>query len=269
MAGLSIEEQQRYQEQGYVIPQYRLPPGKLAELRDAVDWVIENNPQARPEHLVSIHVVNNQPERIKGHKSFLDLTADPAILDLVEDAIGRDIILWGAHLFCKPVLTGMEVPMHQDGEYWPIRPLATCSVWIALDDVTRENGCMRFIPGSHKSQTPYAHERQDRDDVVINMEIDKATYDVASAVDIELEAGQMSLHDIYLIHGSNANRSNNRRAGLALRYMPASSHFIRDMFPPSEKTGLRIDFAERPLLLQRGRDVSGKNDLKTGRQWLN
>ncbi|NNF79837.1 MAG: phytanoyl-CoA dioxygenase family protein, partial [Rhizobiales bacterium] len=157
---------------------------------------------------------------------------------------------------------------HQDGEYWPIRPLATCSVWLALDDVTKENGCMRFIPGSHKSQTPFAHARQNRDDVVINMEIDTSAYSEADAVDIELEAGQMSLHDIYLIHGSNANRSNKRRAGLALRYMPASSHFDREMFPPSEKTGLRIDFGQRPLLLLRGEDVSGQNDLETGRQWL-
>ena len=66
MSGLSPAEQQHYREQGYVIPSYRLPPEQLAELREAVDWVIENNPQARPEHLVSIHVVNNQPERIKG-----------------------------------------------------------------------------------------------------------------------------------------------------------------------------------------------------------
>ncbi|MEM8648405.1 MAG: phytanoyl-CoA dioxygenase family protein, partial [Pseudomonadota bacterium] len=80
--------------------------------------------------------------------------------------------------------------------------------------------------------------------------------------------GQMSLHDIYLIHGSNANRSTKRRAGLALRYMPASSYFDREMFPPSEKSGLRIDFSERPLLLLRGTDASGRNDLESGRQWL-
>ena len=268
MSGLTSEERDQYNTQGYVIPKYRLPADQLAELREAVDWVIENNPQARPEHLVSIHVVNNEPERIRGHKAFHDLAADPAILDLVEHAIGPDIILWGAHLFCKPVKTGMEVPMHQDGEYWPIRPLATCSVWVALDDVTKENGCMRFIPGSHRTRTSYSHARQERDDVVINMEIDAETYSEADAVDIELEAGQMSLHDIYLIHGSNANRSNRRRAGLALRYMPASSHFIRDMFPPSEKSGLRIDFSERPLLLLRGQDASGMNDLDAGLQWL-
>ncbi len=268
MSGLSPAERRHYQEQGYVIPGYRLPADQLAELRAAVDWVIANNPQARPEHLVSVHVVNNQPERIKGHPAFLDVARDTAILDLVEDAIGPDILLWGAHLFCKPVKIGMEVPMHQDGEYWPIRPLATCSVWLALDDVTKENGCMRFIPGSHTDQTPYAHARQDRDDVVINMEIDRSTYSEENAVDIELEAGQMSLHDIYLIHGSNANRSNKRRAGLALRYMPASSHFDREMFPPSEKSGLRIDFQERPLLLLRGTDTSGQNDLQSGRQWL-
>ncbi len=262
MSGLSPAEQKHYHEQGYVIPSYRLPPEQLAELREAVDWVIENNPQARPEHLVSVHVVNNQPERIKGHPSFLDLVGDSVILDLVESAIGRDILLWGAHLFCKPVKTGMEVPMHQDGEYWPIRPLATCSVWIAMDEATPENGCLRVIPGSHRDKRLLGHDTNNSDDLTLNQQLKPEEYAEEDAADIVLQPGQISLHDIYMVHGSKPNRSDKRRAGYVLRFMPTTSHFDRNLGAEiTRKTGGQVDFVTRSLILMRGEDACGKNDI--------
>ena len=69
---------------------------------------------------------------------------------MVGQLIGPDIALWNMSFFAKPALNGKKTPMHQDGEYWPIVPLATCTVWIAIDEATVENGCLRYIPGSHK-----------------------------------------------------------------------------------------------------------------------
>ena len=83
-------------------------------------------------------------------------------------------------------------------------------------------------------------------------------------VDIALEAGQMSLHDVHLVHGSSANRSGRRRAGIAIRYMPATSVFERDLIAPSDASGYRVDFSRRPLWLVRGHDVSGRNDFQRG-----
>jgi hypothetical protein len=74
----------------------------------------------------------------------------------------------------------------------------------------------------------------------------------------------MSLHDVYMIHGANANRSTQRRTGVALRYMPASSVFDRSLKPVDGKTGVPVDFAHRPLWLVRGVDRSGMNDLVVG-----
>ena len=74
----------------------------------------------------------------------------------------------------------------------------------------------------------------------------------------------MSLHDVYMIHGANANRSTRRRTGVALRYMPTTSVFERDLRPADGKTGISVDFANRPLWLVRGRDRSGRNDLEIG-----
>jgi hypothetical protein len=74
----------------------------------------------------------------------------------------------------------------------------------------------------------------------------------------------MSLHDVYMIHGAAANTSARRRTGVALRYMPSTSVFERDLRPADGKTGLSLDFARRPLWLVRGVDRSGRNDFEVG-----
>jgi len=254
-----------YKRDGLIIPDYRLPAAQLAHLRAALDDVIAGNPGVRPEQLISIHISKGGAERTRGHDAFLEFAHDNAILDLVEQLIGPDIILWGCQSFCKPAGDGMEVPWHQDGHYWPIRPLATCTVWVALDDSNTENGCMRYIPGTHLGGHVYKHRKDDRPDLALDLVLEKGEADIARARDVVLEAGQFSMHDVFLVHGSNPNHSPKRRAGLAIRYMPATSHFDRDMFQPSRTSnGLVVDFTKRPLWLVRGRDRTGRNDFKIG-----
>jgi len=183
---------------------------------------------------------------------------------LVEQLIGPNIILWGSQVFCKPERIGREVPWHQDGQYWPIRPLATCSVWIALDDVDADNGCMRYIPGSHLRERVYTHRVSDRPGLVLNQEVVADEFDARTARDDVLRAGEFSLHDVYLIHGSNPNRSQRRRAGFVVRYMPASSVFERDVERQQSQAGVRFSLSRRPLWLLRGKDVSGRNDFSVG-----
>ncbi|HEX6690743.1 MAG TPA: phytanoyl-CoA dioxygenase family protein, partial [Burkholderiales bacterium] len=91
-------------------------------------------------------------------------------------------------------------------------------------------------------------------------------FDEATAVDVELEPGQMSLHDVYMIHGAAVNRSPMRRAGVAIRYMPGSSVFERDLIKPSSNSGYLVDFSTRPLWLLKGRDRTGRNDFTIGHQ---
>ena len=156
------------------------------------------------------------------------------------------------------------MPWHQDGQYWPIRPLATCTVWVAIDDSVIENGCLRVIPGSHKSSTLFEHCNSERERLTLNQEVTPEHMPADEPVDVELNAGQMSLHDVYLVHGSNENTSTKRRAGVAIRYMPATSRFRRDLIPPSDSAGFMVDFSKRPIWLVRGRDVSETNDFVVG-----
>lgn len=265
---LSDAEVRRYHEEGYLLPSLRLPPSRVDTLRDALDKLLRDNPGVRPEKLVSAHLAGRggraNAEGVRGQSEFLDLAMDSAIVDAVEQLIGPDVILWGCHVFCKPAGDGHATPWHQDGHYWPIRPLATCTVWVALEDSTRENGCLRVIPRSHLARVSHSHLHEDRQDVALQQRLADDAFDAASAVDLELQPGQMSMHDVYMIHGAQANRSAKRRTGVALRYMPGSSVFERNLDPVQGRSGVPVAFATRPLWLLRGRDRTGRNDFKIG-----
>lgn len=261
---LSPDEIDRYQRDGWVVPSYRIDPDHVARLRDTLERLIRENPGVRPERLVSAHIEGRNAEGVRGSADFLELARDPAIVERVAELIGDDVILWGCQIFCKPGGDGLETPWHQDGHYWPIRPLATCTVWVALDPSTRENGCLRVIPGSHRDRALLPHLREEREDVVLNQRTEDSAFDAGTAVDIELEPGQMSMHDVYMIHGAAANRSPRRRAGVAIRYMPSTSVFERDLMKRSAQSGYTVDFTTRPLWLLRGVDRSGRNDFEVG-----
>jgi hypothetical protein len=262
MPHLTPAELEQYNTAGYVVPSYTLPASRVAQLRNALDDLIARNPDVRPEKLVSAHIEGRNDEGVVGSATFLELARDPHILDMVEQVLGPDIVLWGCQIFCKPGGDGMEVPMHQDGQYWPIRPLANCTAWVAIDESKVANGCLRIVPGSHRGQRIFEHEHDMRDGLVLRDKV-RPEYIDTEPVDVELEPGQMSLHDIYLIHGSNANRSDKRRAGVAIRYMPATSLFDRSIIERSDNSGFTVDFSTRPLWLLRGRDRAG-NDFETG-----
>ena len=262
---LTATELEHYRERGYVIPAYRLPDALLKRLQDALDGLLAAYTDVAPEDLANPHML--PPNEGPGMNPFMSAVRHPPILDMLEQLIGPDIVVWITRVLCKPAAKGREVPWHQDGEYWPMRPLATCSVWIALDPVSTANGCMRFIPGSHKQQRLYRHHTTQRDNLVLNLELDGDQFDESTAVNVELQPGQMSLHDVRLIHGSLPNTSGQRRAALIMRYMPATSHYDRSLVT-QRRDNSPFNIFHQPLWLVRGMDRSGKNDFVHGHaQW--
>ncbi|WP_417519381.1 phytanoyl-CoA dioxygenase family protein [Minwuia sp.] len=260
---LTEAEVAHYHEQGFVVPQnYRVPEATLQAMRRDLDRLIETNPHVKPDAMFTPHEIDHGTQGLKGDPVWLDYAAIPEILDMVEQVIGPDFLLWGTTVFGKPAHSGKETPWHQDGEYWPIRPLATCSVWIAMDEATPENGCLRVIPGSHRQKNLLKHDTNNSDGLTLNQQLKPEEYREEDAHDIVLEPGQISLHDIYMVHGSKPNTSPKRRAGYVLRFMPTTSHFDRALGAEITKvTGGSVDFVTRPLYLMRGRDVHGGNDI--------
>lgn len=149
------------------------------------------------------------------------LASHPEILDCIEQLIGPDIMVLSTHVFCKyPSQQTEFVAWHQDVTYWGLEPPLALTVWYAIDDSDIANGCMRVIPDSHRRGL-LAHGQSDRPGnlLSINQEVETIIPE-EDAVDLELRAGQISIHHGHLIHGSNPNGSQRRRCGLTVRYCP-------------------------------------------------
>jgi non-heme Fe2+,alpha-ketoglutarate-dependent halogenase len=148
-----------------------------------------------------------------------DITMNPKILDLVEGIIGPDFYMWASNFFVKEPHTRETVGWHQDAYYWPMAPHNTVTVWLAFGDVDVENGAMQIVPGSHTAGI-LQHQRHnpDQTDSVISLELETGSFRVDTAVSMCLRAGQVSMHDDRAVHGSPANPSDRRRAGLTIRY---------------------------------------------------
>jgi len=148
------------------------------------------------------------------------LVHHPKVLDAVEDAIGPDILCWTTNFFIKEANSPGFVSWHQDSTYWGLDPDEVITAWIAFTEVNEANGYMQVIPGSHKiDQLPHV-DTFHKDNLLSRGQEIAVEVDVSKAVGVALHAGEMSLHHIKLVHGSAANRTDDRRIGLAIRYIP-------------------------------------------------
>ncbi len=245
----------QYHRDGYVVPDFTMPAEILTQIRDRHAALLLREPGFR----------DYCPALLEYDPGFFQYCENEAILDMVTQLIGADIALWNTSFFAKPAGNGKRTPWHQDGEYWPIRPLATCTAWLALDDSTTENGCLRVIKGSHNERALKAHNTLNSDQVTLTQELKPEEFNEADAVDIVLRAGQISLHDVYLLHGSEPNTSSKPRRGMTMRFMPTSSLFDRDYAREKTRTMKITDHSRRQVYLMRGVDVHGQNQLLSRR----
>lgn len=143
----------------------------------------------------------------------------PRILDAVEDVLGPNILCWNTSFFIKEARDPGFVSWHQDATYWGLSSPDVMTVWVAMSPANRVSGCMKFVPGTHKSQAPHA-DTFHKDNLLSRGQEIAVEVDEKDAVLAELKPGQASLHHVLLFHGSEPNRSDDRRIGLAIRYIP-------------------------------------------------
>ena len=249
---LTPDEVAHYHETGQVTPIFRLGGDVIGEIQQKADALFASRPDLDPDYAHSL---------IEADISWLEFARHPGILDCVGGLMGDDIIVWGSALFCKRGKGGKPTPWHQDGQYWPMRPLRACTVWIALDPSTTENGCLRVIPGSHKSGKIIDHDVDQDEKGVLGQEVSLAAMPDASPVDVVLEPGMISIHDVFTVHGAEPNNSGARRGGLTFRYMPSSSYYDRDLAVELGRQAGGVALDHRQLHLVRGIDQSGRNDI--------
>ena len=174
----------------------------------------------------------------KANRWLYDLARTPTILDYVEDLIGPDFFQWGGGFFVKYPGEGNFVPWHQDSQYWPLSPRKTVTASLAFYDGTRDNGAMQVLRGSHRSgQIP--HHDVSGKQYMLGQEIDADQIDESQAVAIELKAGEISLHDEALAHGSGPNRGDAPRAVLTMRFSPTEVKADLGVWPTFESSMAR------------------------------
>lgn len=174
------------------------------------------------------------------------LTVHPKILDVMEAILGTNILVHSVTFFAKSANHGNFVSWHQDGYYWHQEQQVLASAWLALTPSTPENGCMRVIPGTHVTQLEHGETAVHEKNLLGTGLQVAAEIDESLAEDVILEPGQISLHNGNILHGSNANNSNTRRIGLAIRYLP---------------TGIRQKRVHHQVILARGVDEFQYFDL--------
>lgn len=210
---LTIAQIQQYNAQGFLMPFQGLGQDEAHGIRAFFDGVLA----AFIELGRSSYSINTAHLRFA---RIYQLVQHPRIVDAVADLLGENVVCWGSHFFCKMPRDGKRVPWHQDSTYWPLSPTKTVTVWLAIDDADPENANMKFIPRSHLHGLIDYDETQEAD-TVLDLAVKNPQSYGDGEVDVQLKAGQFSLHSDLLLHGSEANESHRRRCGLTIRYAAA------------------------------------------------
>jgi len=237
MAGsLTEAEVRQFREQGFLFPKPGIPAEQAEQHRRTLDSYEQRLGEEPQKYL-----------KIKGHVAapwIIDLAKTPALLDAVESLIGPDILLFGTSLFAKKARDTRFVSWHQDSAYYGLDPHEEITVWVALTPATRENGCMRVLPGSHLGPDLSHEETYDPQNLLARGQTIQGIPD-DRAVFMELQQGEFSIHHERTAHGSLGNETDGPRVGLAFFYMPAH---------------VRSTIGRRSALLVRGEDRYGHWD---------
>lgn len=209
---LSSDQVAQYETDGFVSPIRAFSPEVAADIRAKLE-VLEADEGGPLSGTL----------RFKPHLlyRFLDeVVYDSKVLDAVEDVIGPNILCWSSSFFTKEARDAAFVSWHQDSTYWGLSEPKVTSAWIALTPSSRANGCMRVIPGSHIGDQISHTDTHAPDNMLTRGQVIDAEIDESQVVDIELQPGEMSLHHVRLVHGSEANPTDDRRIGFSIRYIP-------------------------------------------------
>jgi ectoine hydroxylase-related dioxygenase (phytanoyl-CoA dioxygenase family) len=207
---LSVEQIERFNREGYLKPLRIFDATEVAEIRRYFDALLAKY-VAEGKDSYSISSAHLR------HGKVFDILTNPRVVAIVSDLIGPSVVAWGSHFFCKMPGDGKRVAWHQDASYWPLTPSKAVTLWLAIDDADPENANMRYIPGTHVlGHLTWKLSETDESNTLNQTVPDVEKY--GEPVDVQLKAGEASVHSDLLLHGSEANASTRRRCGLTLRF---------------------------------------------------
>ena len=208
MSYLSPNQLKQYEDEGFVSPINIFSKEKAKEIRDEIELIEKEMPEELEKSgRYNAHLISPLLDEV---------THNPKILDAVESLIGEDILVCGTTLFIKNPHEKGFVSYHQDAKYIGLEPHNWVTAWVAITDSNEHNGCMRMWSGSHKDNLKEHDQKFNqgnlltRGQTVQNVPKEKTT-------PLVLTAGQMSLHHPTTVHGSDINKSDDRRIGFVIQ----------------------------------------------------
>lgn len=224
---LSQAQLEAYERDGYLVVENLVSPQDLRTLRERIDAIQEGRANAQSSGFVTNFepaggtavaakpVLRKLSELAAHDEFFRSIASSKGILDCVAQLTGRAerILLYSDQAFLKPAFHGTEKPLHQDNSYFRVEPMhfgVTC--WMAIDDATVENGCMNYIPGSHKLGLIPHKAIKDTPHLTPEGQFGRE-------VPAPIPAGACIFHHLLVLHSSKANNSPNSRRAWALHYV--------------------------------------------------
>ena len=208
MSYLSSNQLKQYKDAGFVSPINIFSKEKAKEIREEIELIENKIPgELEKSGRYNAHLISPLLDEV---------THNPKILDAVESLIGKNILVCGTTLFIKNPNEKGFVSYHQDAKYIGLEPHNWVTAWVAITDSNEKNGCMRVWSGSHKDNLKEHDEKFNegnlltRGQTVKNVPKEKTT-------PLILNAGQMSLHHPTIVHGSDLNKSDDRRIGFVIQ----------------------------------------------------
>ena len=211
---LTAAQIKNYERDGFHYPMRAYSTEEIAKIRENIEWgegQLGDGPFSG-KYRGKCHLL---------FKSMDEMIRHPVILDAVEDVLGPDILCWNAGFFTKEAHSPDYVSWHQDATYWGLSTPEVVTAWVALSDATPASGNMRMAPGTHKVQHPHKDTFAGENQLSRGQEV-QVDVDESQCVDIELQAGEFSLHHVLIVHASGPNTTNDRRIGFAIRYIKPS-----------------------------------------------
>jgi ectoine hydroxylase-related dioxygenase (phytanoyl-CoA dioxygenase family) len=217
-AKLNAEREKEYRERGYFYPVRAFERDEAAKYCNAFLAYFRQNeeqlrdlvPRERAGFMIDTHLFLPWVYGLVSH---------PRVLDAVESILGPNLMVWSSQWFPKFPGDKAFVSWHQDATYWGLTPPHVTTAWIALSESVPENGCIRVVPGTHKTLNLPQRDTFARDNILSRGQEIAVEVDERGGVNVVLRPGEFSLHHVGIVHGSGANQSHKPRIGLAIRYM--------------------------------------------------
>jgi phytanoyl-CoA hydroxylase len=249
---LTRDEVSFFHEHGYLRVPEVFAEDEIGEMADELDWQIEtwasksqgwsgswrrvymDEETEQQSKLIALHDLHRYS------KAWCDAVTNPRLTGAISDLIGQNVELHHTTLHAKPPETGHPFPMHQDWAFYKHADDRYVDCLVHLDDTDDQNGCIRFLDGSHK-QGALEHVTQNRDGTTCTPHLPTDDWDLEDTVPVPAKRGDVVVFSIHTIHGSRINQSNQIRRMVRVGY--------RD--PENEQTGGQSQ--GRPGLMVRGK----------------